>query len=219
MRLITEPYLTQRDRWPTQGRHLLAQYTAETIIVYQAYRESIGRFAVSQQYFGGDFSLNRMSWIKPNFLWMMYRSAWGTAPGQEVILAVSLQRAAFDTILAESVSASYDALTYPDERAWRDALQRTEVVRQWDPDHLPSGQRTQRRALQLGLRGAALARYAHEWVVAIEDLSEFVREQRPLAQSGEYAALVTPTESPYPITDPTLARHCGLASSLPDEEP
>ncbi|WP_375339409.1 DUF4291 family protein [Okeania hirsuta] len=55
-------------------------------------------FAASKGYFGGEFSLNRMSWIKTNFLWMMYRSAWGSKTGQEIILAVTIKRTAFDGI-------------------------------------------------------------------------------------------------------------------------
>jgi hypothetical protein len=78
MQLVTEPYLAQFRRWPQTGRHILAQFDESTIVVYQAYRPAIGNFAASHGYFGGPFSLNRMSWIKPNFLWMMYRSGWGT---------------------------------------------------------------------------------------------------------------------------------------------
>ncbi len=73
MTIRTESYLAQASRWPSEGRHILAQYDDESIVVYQAYRDSIGRFAAEHGYFGGDFKLSRMSWIKPNFLWMMYR--------------------------------------------------------------------------------------------------------------------------------------------------
>lgn len=100
MKLLTEPYLNQASNWPKTGRHILAQFDEDTVVVYQAYRPAIGLFAAEHGYFGGEFSLNRMSWIKPNFLWMMYRSGWGTKPEQEVTLAVSLRRSAFDQILA-----------------------------------------------------------------------------------------------------------------------
>ncbi|MGH2508326.1 MAG: hypothetical protein ACRDHZ_13125 [Ktedonobacteraceae bacterium] len=45
MHLITEPYLTQQAHWPTSGCHILAQYDATSIVVHQAYRPVIGRFA------------------------------------------------------------------------------------------------------------------------------------------------------------------------------
>src|SRR5689334_4441636 len=107
MNMRTEPYLEQLKRWPAYGRHILAQFDADTVVVYQAYRPAIGRFAAANQRFGGEFSFNRMSWIKPNFLWMMYRSGWGTKEGQEVTLAVRLRRVGFDAILERAVHSSY----------------------------------------------------------------------------------------------------------------
>jgi hypothetical protein len=42
MHLITEPYFVQAARWPATGRHILAQYDDNSIIVYQAYNPTIG---------------------------------------------------------------------------------------------------------------------------------------------------------------------------------
>ena len=69
MTLPTELYETQLRSWPCEGPHVLAHYDDLSIIVYQAYRPSIGRFAIEHGFLGGpDFSFSRMSWIKPNFL-------------------------------------------------------------------------------------------------------------------------------------------------------
>lgn len=46
MTIPTEPYLAQRSRWPASGRHILAQFDEQTIIVYQAYSPAIGHYAV-----------------------------------------------------------------------------------------------------------------------------------------------------------------------------
>jgi hypothetical protein len=94
MALTLERYLDQQARWPTAGRHILARYDEASVVVYQAYRPAIGHYAARHGRFGGEVSLDRMSWIKPNFLWMMYRCGWGTKDGQEVTLAVWLRRAA-----------------------------------------------------------------------------------------------------------------------------
>src|SRR5216683_3301143 len=107
MKLVTEPYLAQVRRWPDTGRHILAQFDAETVVVYQAYAPAIGQFAVEHGYFGSPFSFERMSWIKPNFLWMMYRCGWGTKPKQEVVLAIRLKRTAFETILEQAVYSTF----------------------------------------------------------------------------------------------------------------
>src|SRR3954463_12412875 len=105
-------YIDQQHHWPRTGRHILAQFDATTIVVYQAYRPSIARFAVEHQQFGGEFSFSRMSWIKPNFLWMMYRAGWATKEGQEHILAVRLRRTFFDGLLRQVVPSGFDSRRY-----------------------------------------------------------------------------------------------------------
>ena len=85
-----------------------------------------------------------MSWIKPNFLWMMYRSGWATKKGQEKILAVWITRAGFEEILSHALTGRQEKLSEMDGRS--------QVRLQWDPDHDPHGVSQQRRAIQLGLR-------------------------------------------------------------------
>ena len=200
MQLALEPYLAQKARWPHTGRHVLAQYDGETVVVYQAYRPSIGRFAAEHGHFrGGGFSLDRMSWIKPNFLWMMYRCGWATKEGQEVVLAIWLARTAFDEILAQAVPSTFVDRYYAERAAWQRAVAGSNVRLQWDPDHDPSGNPVERRAVQLGLRRDVLARYAHEWIRKIEDITPFVREQHATLQRDGTAALVTPLERVYPV--------------------
>jgi hypothetical protein len=209
-KLFTEPCSVQQSRWPRSGRHILAQFDEASVVVYQAYRPAIGHFAARHGYFGGEFSLSRMSWVKPNFLWMMYRSGWGTKPDQEVTLAVRLRREAFDTILREAVHSSLQPAVYRDEEQWRRAVALSSVRLQWDPDHGPSGQPLQRRAIQLGLRGDSLRRYAREWVLSIEDVSDFVSEQRKRVEERDYSRLLTPREDVYPVRDPAVAAKLGI---------
>ena len=47
MNLRTKNYLEQKQNWPKSGKHILAQYDEESIVVYQAYRPSIGNYAVT----------------------------------------------------------------------------------------------------------------------------------------------------------------------------
>lgn len=208
--LQTQPHSLQAPRWLSSGRHILAQYDDDSIVVYQAYRPAIGHYAARHGHFGGEFSLSRTSWIKPGFLWMMYRSGWGAKVGQEVTLAVRLHRSAFDTILARAVLSSFASAAYASEADWKRALAETEVVAQWDPDHDPTGARLERRALQLGLRGETLRRYAGEWILAIEDISDFVAEQRPHADSGQWGELIIPREDIYPVADSDMSRRLGI---------
>ena len=212
MKLLTESYLNQTMRWPNTGRHILAQFDDDTVVVYQAYRPAIGHFAAEHGYFGGEFSLNRMSWIKPNFLWMMYRSEWGTKPGQEVILAIWLKRSAFDEILASVVHSNFVSEVYGSEKQWKQAVKNSSVPLQWDPDHHPSGAKLERRAIQLGLRGSFLASYAREWIVNIEDISQFVRQQHEY-KGDDRPQLLTPRETVYPVTNPDICQRLGVSIS------
>jgi hypothetical protein len=212
MNLITESYLSQTTRWPKDGHHILAQYDDDSVIVYQAYRPPIGHFAASNGYFGGEFSFTRMSWIKPNFLWMMYRSGWGTKEGQEVTLAVRLKRSGFDTLLAQAVHSSYKEKIYQCEEAWKQAIAQSEVRLQWDPDHHPSGAKVERRAIQLGMRGSTLAHYAREWILDIEDISKFVNEQYEHVRLGNYAQLATPREIVYAVEDESVVARLEIST-------
>lgn len=212
MNLKTAPYADQNRRWPRLGKVILAQFDEESVVVYQAYRPAIGRFAAEHGYFGGDFKLSRMSWIKLNFLWMMYRSGWGTKPGQEVTLAVRIKRSAFDSILSQAVHSTFERAVYPSQPDWKKAVASSDVRLQWDPDHNPAGGKVERRAIQLGLRGDVLARYAREWIVGIQDISNLVAEQRAAASGKGYENLVTPEEYPYPVEDEEVARCLELTS-------
>jgi hypothetical protein len=211
MKLQTERYLEQKERWPQSGRVILAQYDEDSIVVYQAYRPSIGNFAAQHGYFGGDFSLTRMTWIKPNFLWMMYRSGWGTKEGQEVTLAIRIQRSAFDAILSQAVHSTYIPEIYENQETWNRAVKTSDVRLQWDPDHNPSGGKLERRAIQLGLQGEAAQKYSREWIVSIEDISEFVSEQRNHVITKNYDALLTPSESGYEVRNLEIIRKLQLS--------
>src|SRR2546423_11697806 len=112
-----------------------------------------------------------MSWVKPNFLWMMYRSGWGTKPGQEVTLALRLRRCFFDSLLAQAVPSSWDPGQYTTRGDWERAVATSDVRRQWDPDHHPSGAKLERRAIQLGLRGNALEALGIRELLEVIDLS------------------------------------------------
>jgi Domain of unknown function (DUF4291) len=191
-----QPYTEQLPLWPQSGRHIMAQFDDDSIYVYQAYRPSIAKFAVEHQRFGGDFSFSRMSWIKPNFLWMMYRAGWASKEGQEHILAVRLRRRFFDELLRQVVPSTFDPVRFASREAWQASVASSDVRLQWDPDHDPSGKPVQRRAVQLGLRGDALRRYGEKELISVDDITAFVVEQRD--HLGDcFRQLITPEERVY----------------------
>lgn len=209
--MITCAYGKQASAWPARGRHILARYDADSVYVYQAYRPSIAQYALDHQRFGGaDFSYSRMSWIKPNFLWMMYRCGWASKPGQECVLAVRLRRPFFDELLLAAVSSSFEASPLDSRETWQRSVATSEVRLQWDPDHDPAGRPLVRRAIQLGLRARMLKRFGEDEILSIEDMTPFVKEQaRRLAASID--DLLLPEERVYSPT-PEAALRLGTDS-------
>ncbi|GBC09349.1 hypothetical protein RclHR1_00880003 [Rhizophagus clarus] len=196
--LETELYISQLQRWPKEGRHIMSQFDDNSIIVYQAYKPSIAEYAVQHQKFGGqDFSWTRMSWIKPNFTWMMYRSGWATKNNQERILAIKLSRQGFEEILSKAVSTSFNSSSSSSREEWKEKLETSEVRIQWDPDHNLLGEKMQRRAIQLGMKGDILKKYSDEFVISIEDITEFVNEQYELIKLNKMDHVKTPVEQVY----------------------
>eukprot|EP01119_Soliformovum_irregulare_P008354 TRINITY_DN21476_c0_g1_i1.p1 TRINITY_DN21476_c0_g1~~TRINITY_DN21476_c0_g1_i1.p1 ORF type:complete len:252 (+),score=55.78 TRINITY_DN21476_c0_g1_i1:35-790(+) len=207
--LIFESYLEQQTKtWPSEGKHILAQFDDESIVVYQAYCPGIAKWAVEHQSFQGcpQFSDTRMTWIKTNFLWMMFRSGWGTKPNQERTLAIWLKREAFDRYLMECISSKKQLK--PDQRY-------DEKIRlQWDPDHHPSGAKHPgRRAIQLGLKGVHTFSNGED-IVQIQDISDFVDSQY-LNGKMNIDTLICPRERSYTPMSEDAAKHIQLGEKDP----
>ncbi len=209
--LPTELYLDQVARWPPSGRHILAHADASTIVVYQAYLPAIAAFALKNGVLGGpEFSFSRMSWIKPNFLWMMYRSAWATSPGQETVLGLRISRTFFEHILRSAVPSSHTAYSQDSREQWQNRLASSQVRLQWDPDHDPSGGKLERRAIQLGLRGETLRAYATSELQELVDMTPLIVQQRANASRKLWPSLRTPIENVYLPEDQTVGVAIGL---------
>jgi hypothetical protein len=61
------------------GVHIFhAEWDAEGVYFYQAFSDEIADYALQHQRFGGPvFNPTRMTWIKPSFAWVLYRSGYG----------------------------------------------------------------------------------------------------------------------------------------------
>ena len=213
MTIKTEPYTSNVERLPKEGSHILAYQHGEQLVVYQAYKPAIAKFAVANQYLGGDqFSYNRMSWIKPNFLWMMYRCGWAQKENQESVLAIWIDRKDFDSILEQAVISSFNQRYYKTEKDWKHDLETKEVRLQWDPDHGPRGNKLARRAIQLGLKGQTLESFGKNNIRRIEDITDFVKEQGQIVQSNRLLDLQVPFETVYIPSDPALSQKIGISS-------
>jgi hypothetical protein len=115
-------------------------------------------------------------------------------------------------MLSNAVHSGFVPEVYTSEVEWRQAVAQSSVRLQWDPDHHPSGNKLERRAIQLGLREDVLAQYARNWIVDIEDISDFVQHQYLVVRSKDWAQLLVPSEAVYPMTDPALAKRLQLST-------
>lgn len=195
-----------------EPRHRIrAVHTESTVTVYQAYSPEIGVPAVREGRFPGVWKRDRMTWVKPSFLWMMYRCGWGTKEGQETVLAVEISRDGFEWALRNACLSSHVQGLHPDRATWQRQLRRAPARVQWDPERDLRLQPLSYRSLQLGLSGEAVRRYADEWTVAIRDVTPLAREIHALVSRGELdsATRLLPEERPYPDTDELLAHLLG----------
>ncbi|SOE31585.1 DUF4291 domain-containing protein [Streptomyces sp. OK228] len=188
-------------------RGIRALHTASTITVYQAYAPEIGVTAVRDSRFPSTWLRDRMTWIKPSFLWMMYRSNWGTSAGQETVLAVEITRAGFDWALRHACLSSYVRGLHPDRGTWQRELKRAPARVQWDPERDLHLRPLPYRSLQLGLSGEASSRYADDWIVSISDVTPLTNEIHALIRDGELdsATRLLPQEQGYPAGEELLA--------------
>ncbi|MET7783690.1 DUF4291 domain-containing protein [Streptomyces sp. NPDC005388] len=147
------------------------------------------------------------TWIKPSFLWMMYRCGWAEKAGQETVLAIEITRDGFEWALRHACLSSYVHGLHPDLSTWQRSLKRAPARVQWDPERDLHLHPLTYRSLRLGLSGEAVRRYADEWMVAISDVTPLAREVHGLVSRGELvaAAGLLPQERPYPAADELLA--------------
>lgn len=178
-----------------------AQFTEETIRVYQAYSPAIAVPAVKEQRFVAPFKRERMTWIKPSFLWMMYRSGWATKPDQERVLAIDIQRSGFEWALRHACLSHFVPQFYRSNESWEATRERRPVRIQFDPDRGPRLEKLERRAIQIGLSGNAAARYVDHWIVAITDITEQVHalHRQGQVEVGEAYLAALPKERRYPV--------------------
>jgi len=184
-----------------------ALHTASTITVYQAYAPSIGLPAARDGRFPAGWKRDRMTWIKPSFLWMMYRCGWGEKEGQETVLAVEISREGFVWALRNACLSHYVPGLHTDQADWKRQLRRSPARVQWDPERDLRLQPLPYRSLQLGLSGEAVERYADEWIVSVSDVTPLAHEIHALVRAGDtdVAAELLPRERLFPAEAEVLA--------------
>ena len=178
-----------------------ADFDARTIVVYQAYNDQIADAALKANRFVPPFSLARMSWIKPSFLWLMHRSNWGQKANQNRILQVRISRAGWDEALAKGVLTSFEPRAHGDFASWRQAFESAEIHVQWDPERTLRGADANCNSIQVGISRALIEKFVSEWTLSIQDFTPLVRRIHALLQAGqaERARRLLPSERQYAV--------------------
>ena len=165
-----------------------------SIRVYQAYNERIALEAIRLGRFGPSFKMSRMTWIKPSFLWMMYRCGWCEKENQEHVLAIDIKRDAFDYILNNHVLSTFDESVYKYYNTWRELSSKSDIICQWDPERDIYGNPLGYRSIQIGLRNKAVEKYVNDWIINIEDITNYVKELKTKRDNGEDIFELLPKE-------------------------
>ncbi len=194
-------------------RQIRARYDEATITVYQAYSPEIASAAVAAGRFVPPFKMNRMTWIKPSFLWMMYRCGWATKRGQERVLAIRITREGFETALSQACLSHYEPDLHGDRDTWLRLKESSPVRVQWDPERDLQLNPLPWRSIQIGLSGPAAYDYVGHWVAGIDDITADVRSMHRQLMAGraDDCRSRLPTENRY-LLPPAISRRLGVTT-------
>lgn len=188
-------------------RQVRAFYDDQTITVYQAYSSAIAIPAVNEQKLSASpsFSFARMTWIKPSWCWMMYRSGYSYKdPGQAHILAITMRNAHFLGLLEKAVLTTHDT----SNSGKISSKDKPEVKVQWDPERTPMLEKLPYRSIQIGIPRALSQQWVEEWIVSIEDVTERAQklkaalDEKPELSVDELTSMdLHPVERPFQLPE------------------
>lgn len=191
------------------------EWDEEGVWVYQAFNDEIADWALENQTLGGPaFKPIRMTWVKPSFAWVLYRSGYGSKKNQERILKIKVGHDALGQLLSKCACGHGHGGT----------LGRV----QWDPerDILTSvtgkepRKKLRKRAIQIGFSRSLSEKYVQS-ILSIEDVSSLARRvgnaHQQLAKNPKLSAMQEiipslPIERPYmPHVEPEVLVKLALA--------
>ncbi|MBG6206497.1 hypothetical protein IWQ49_001146 [Labrenzia sp. EL_126] len=206
----------EKNRVIRPEKEIRAAYSENTIRVYQAYSDEIANSAIKNQTFvSPPFKLTRMTWIKPSFLWMMYRAGWSHKDkNQARILAIDISQDGFHWTLQNSCLSSHHFDNAQSAQDWQARLERSPVRIQWDPERDLFLNKLDYRSIQIGLSGEAVERYARDWIVNITDITLHAQQIKAIIDAGniDEARALLPREDRFEVSG-ALASRIGLTKA------
>jgi 2'-5' RNA ligase len=169
---VFDPYSVAYGASPSQpGVEVFSgEYDEEGVWVYQAYSTEIADWAVANQQLGGPrFNPSRMTWFKPSFAWVLYRSGYARKHNQERVLKLKLGHASLAALLS-LCKCKHGGGGSKGRVQWDPAR---DIMRSED-GKVPS-QLLHRRAIQVGVRADLSERFV-EAVLAVEDVTALAHQ-------------------------------------------
>jgi len=154
----------------TDVQFFVGEWDEEGVYVYQAFKDEIADWALEHQYLGGPhFNTTRMTWIKPSFAWVLYRSGYGKKGNQNRVLKIKLPHDAIAHILSlcqckESGGGSKGRVQWDPAR---------DIMTSDDKGKTPR-KRLRERAIQIGMKGSISQFYVQN-IIQIEDVTELAQ--------------------------------------------
>lgn len=189
-------------------RLVYADFDEEGVYVYQAFKPKTVQIAVELGTFGKGFTFERTSWIKPSFGWVLRRTKYGTKNRMQGIAKIKMRHQAFEEILDQSIESHWNKALFDQEDSWSKALNKSDVIHQWDPERDLVGRRLDRQAIQIGIRGKVIRKYVSDDILGVEDVSDLAHEIGQIIKKGSEKFPEVPQEKEYPISE-SLFRKLG----------
>jgi hypothetical protein len=189
------------------------EWDSEGVYVYQAFNDAIADWALDHQRFGGpDFNVNRMTWVKPSFAWVLYRSGYGHKHNQNRVLKVKLPHDAAALLLTRC-DCGHSGGGSNGRVQWDPARDLLEA------DGKEPRRMLRRRAIQIGLKGSLSEQYVAS-TLSIEDVTPLahkvgtahgVKAKKVSAEMMAALAAELPNERTYtPACTPATLTRLGM---------
>jgi hypothetical protein len=217
---MAQPEAPPSTSKPIPYRQIRAQYDDDTITVYQAYSATIADAAVKAQRLNAspDFKPARMTWIKPSWCWMMYRSGYSHKDARQArVLALKMKHEHFLGLMrrAEVVNLHRGPGEAGPAGDGGSVAKReggggggAAVVVQWDPERSPRIGKLEYRSIQIGIPAQLSTVWSEEWIVEIQDVTETARKLKATLDENKDVKLerlvaegLIPVERPYEVPE------------------
>ena len=180
-------------------KKVFAAFDEEGVYVYQAFKPKIVQVAVELGTFGKGFGLDRISWIKPSLAWTLQRSKYATKHRMEAIAQIKIKHESWLEILNQSVETQFVGTYWKDENTWQIAMNKSDVIHQWDPERDLYGRKLEQAAIQVGIRGEVIKQYVNDFIINVEDVTALANSIGVLVKNRKGKLPQVPEEKEYPL--------------------